>query len=1103
MSADETGIRFETDPVVFELQREGWKELQEVVLLVPRSLGRPEPGRVTIEPPTTEKKFRFVADPPEWEAASDDPEDADRLTVRVVCSGGQEGEQDSALLTVILGPDVKAQVRLVAGVNCVLPLSEVLREEYRELRPDLAEKLDEAVPPGGGTMDVGMDEERVRKLYGVLHKDSEGLAAVCFSGGGIRSATFNFGILQGLATLGLLGKFDYLSTVSGGGYIGSWLSSWIHRSGAGEVMPKLAAPLPDPECPEPAPVSHLRRYSNYLTPKLGVLSADTWTLVSIVIRNLLLNALVLLPALAALLALPLLALSRVPRAWDMKPDALFGIAFALGTIGLFFENLLRASAVARPGVKSPAWTRAFLPLGLLPLLAGTAFLVVAVDRFAPSGAFTFGEVFLRCAIWAIAMPLLAYLAAVVLQKPLLGRRQAFPVSDISALLMAGAVITCVYSGILAHWAGPLVRMNLYLYPILGPGLILGPLLLGKTLFIAFASPAAEYTRGPSTELGDADREWWARWSAWILIVTVSWTIGSALVYFSPFLLHETEARLAAWLSASGLGALTSLLAKSGQTDKDGNASPWRRWALAIAAPLFCLVLLIVISDGSQQLMGKVFSREASAKETKAANDLPVITAAVAEEAPPTAASAATGKEAAGTAAARKEEEKKKKVWLTSPAAYPPFMGKLWQVLLTIGALYLLGAAMGYFINVNRFSLQAMYRNRLVRAYLGASNTRRRPNLFTGFDPEDNVRMHELRQNRPLHVVNMALNLVAGKELAWQERRAECFTATPLHCGAARLGYRRSQVYGGPRGISLGTAMATSGAAANPNMGFYSSAPVTFIMTLFNARLGIWLGNPGKIGRFSYTRTGPRFSNRVIFGEALGQTDSSHPYINLSDGGHFENLGLYEVVRRRCRFIVVCDAGGDPTVSFNDLGNAIRKIRIDLGIPIDFKDRIHIFPKPAAGAQVPPEARYAALGRIHYDQVDGKDAPMGTILYIKPAICDNEPYDVVSYAKDSATFPHETTADQWFSESQFESYRVLGRAALLKIAGYDPAHPATLPDLAAFEAKVEAYLSKPEPAMPKVEVILPPGILATSASAAVQPLPGEGNGGAQPKQPGIA
>ena len=1050
MSASSVGIRFETDPVVFELQRQGWRDQQDIVLLVPKSMGVIEPDEVRIEPAETPHKFRFTADKPEWEESPEDQDEPNRLRIGVTCSGGTDGMEDAATLT-LRWKSGTAQVRLLAGVNRVLPLPEVLREEYRELRPDLAAQLDALaandanVPPAGDGVEVDQDKERLRQLYGVLHADRDGLAALCFSGGGIRSATFNLGVLQGLASLGILDRFHYLSTVSGGGYIGSWLSSWIHRSG--DVAPLLAGPQPDPAAPETGPLRHLRQYSNYLNPKLGVFSADTWTLVAIVVRNLLLNALVLLPILAALLTLPLLALSRVTK-FQIGADPLFITAFAFGTLGLFFENLLRASAEPRPGKEAPAWSRAFLRLGLVPLLIGTAFLIVAVDRYAPGGDFTFQGVLLRCAIWAIGMPLLAYLAAVVLQKPLLGRQQSFPVSDLIALVSAGAVITLVYAGILSQWAAPLVSQQLYLYPILGPILVLGPLLLGKTLFIAFASPAEEYSGGRFSAYGDADREWWARWSAWILISMLTWSLGSALVFFAPFLVGETKARIAAWIAAGGLGALTSLLGKSGGTDKEaGDASPWRRYALALAAPLFCLALLVVVSATTQDLLIKVFGKQAHATASEQA--------------------LLTATEVSQETAEDEIPEESSGAWLTTLADHPPFSGKAWQVLLAVASLLGFGTVMGYFVNVNRFSLQGMYRNRLVRAYLGASNTRRRPNLFTGFDPHDNLRMHELRKNRPFHVVNMALNLVAGKELAWQQRKADVFTATPLHCGAANLGYRRSQVYGNQQGLSLGTAMATSGAAANPNMGFYSSPPVTFIMTLFNARLGIWLGNPGKLGRYTASRSGPRFSSRVIFGEALGFTDSSHPYVNLSDGGHFENLGLYEMVRRRCRFIVVCDGGGDPACAFNDLGNAIRKVRIDLGIPIDFDQRIHIYPKPATGKEPRPDARYGAVGTIRYSQVDGAGVPDGTLIYVKPSICGTEPYDVTNYATSSPTFPHESTADQWFDETQFESYRALGKAEILKMAG-----PGPVPDLADFLKKMEKYVGPPEAALPKVEVILP-------------------------------
>ena len=121
-----------------------------------------------------------------------------------------------------------------------------------------------------------------------------------------------------------------------------------------------------------------------------------------------------------------------------------------------------------------------------------------------------------------------------------------------------------------------------------------------------------------------------------------------------------------------------------------------------------------------------------------------------------------------------------------------------------------------------------------------------------------------------HVVNIALNIVSTKRLAWQERKAESFTVSPLHCGSRLSGVPRSEEYGdGPRhkpktdfkaskrefGISLGTAMAISGAAVSPNMGYHSSPSIALLLTLFNVRLGWWLGNPGKAGKNTYTAKG--------------------------------------------------------------------------------------------------------------------------------------------------------------------------------------------------------------------------------------------------------
>jgi hypothetical protein len=201
------------------------------------------------------------------------------------------------------------------------------------------------------------------------------------------------------------------------------------------------------------------------------------------------------------------------------------------------------------------------------------------------------------------------------------------------------------------------------------------------------------------------------------------------------------------------------------------------------------------------------------------------------------------------------------------------------------------------------------------------------------------------------------------------------------------------------------------------MGYHSSPVISFIMTLFNARLGSWLGNPGTHGVKTWQEDGPRSAIGSLVREGFGLTNNRSPYVYLSDGGHFENLGLYEMILRRCRYIVVLDSGCDPKFTYEDLGNALRKIRIDLNIPIEFDE-------PLIDGLRGLKKR-AAVARIDYPSVDGPSAQTGYILYFKPMVRKNESPDVLSYYAGCQAFPHESTSDQWYTESQTESYRMLG------------------------------------------------------------------------------
>jgi hypothetical protein len=983
-----------------------------------------------------------------------------------------------------------------------LQLCQVLLEELRLLRPHDAVLRASHFRGRGCLADLfklihswSAEKEEAKEVTETSGAGTRPLTALCFSGGGIRSATFNLGVLQGLAKVGLLGGFDYLSSVSGGGYISSWLARWVHFEGHETVARRLAACAPlDPEVPEPEQVTYLRRYSNYLTPRLGALSADTWTLIAIGVRNILLNWLVLVPLLTAPVLVPLLAVARWPAVPHGAWIWLIVAAYLLEGVGLYFVSRFRdtgmgtqperataapadgsaaaagaagaaaaaagkaAGAAGQPAAAAaaakPAHSPPFLGLGLLPRLAALPPLLVgfylSLDLPGPGSTGPRGPswscLLLPSLVWAVGLPLVALWAAGL---PSRRRQPSVLWWDSGALLIAGSLEAALLAKVFSGWAPTLAASPhpLY-YAILGPGLVIGPVLLGRTLFVALAS-VAEHFR--TQDLGDSDREWWARWSGWALISGVVWIVGSALVLLAPSLLASVRAQVAAALSAGGLGALVALLGKSASTPAKeeasgataGNAGGGGRLTsvmLALAAPLFVVMVVLCLSTAAQHVLAKLPGEHAwpepgdsCAQRAPAAGSpqavgnlrLEVAFGAPAGGAAPQPLRAEYQVQGGGGASASAW------CWID------PYRAGGGTELAAIAVLLLLGFATGYPVNINRFSMQAGYRNRLIRAYLGASNGKRRPNLFTGFDPKDNVALHELGRNRPFPVINITLNLVRGGNLAWQERKAESFTASPLHCGSSQLGYRPTRSYGGHDGLTLGTAVATSGAAANPNMGFNSSPAITFIMTLFNVRLGAWLGNPCTSGRYApYKRSGPRFSAIQLLAEAFGWTDERHPYVSLSDGGHFEDLGLYEMVRRRCRYILVCDAGADPGYGFKDLGNAIRKIRIDFGIPIVFEDRVYILPKQSSGQAASDEARYCAVADILYGAVDDGGVN-GTLIYIKPSIVQQPspatPFDVTNYARFSRDFPHETTADQWFTETQFESYRALGEDAVSAIA----------------------------------------------------------------------
>jgi len=959
-----------------------------------------------------------------------------------------------------------------------IPLHQILEEEY--------EALHGALPPEYHETNKTCDQ----RLAAIIKKVHELVAigrpraAICLSGGGIRSATFGLGVLQGLSRHRLLRRFHYLSTVSGGGYIGSWLSAWItrHPGGLVGVEEQLAnqgtVPTGSAERilnPEPRPIKHLRNYSNYLSPKLGLLSADSWTLAATYIRNLLLNWLVLVPMLGAMLMVPRFLVAILNRAPVESRSLWLWLFFALGAIGALI-------ATAYVGWNRPSTTDSrrgqtdFLIGCLLPLALSAVFLTTywswlrrpkaeellreraAAMQKAPEPSSDdkaegraiaqlpttlsggergpqltigvnipesesarpvappinssesvenqvsnfFGIKFPSSRVPFLMYGVLTHLTGWFfygLRKPKTNRAVASPRYRLFEFLLILA--TGVVAGLLAWLSAarlfPDPSLHSELYCTLAAPLYLVLFLLSLTLFAGLSS----------LWTSDEDREWWARMGAWVLIVCAAWAVLNGTVIFGPAAISKIPEYLASLGGISGI--ITLVLGRGSSTPATekkpgtGPAAHAKHIAATLAAPVFALFLVASLSALTSLLLVWL-SHQVGLNIDRGwshASQFRTLPDGIFSHL---------------------------KVVLFTP---------WWFVLTVATILAVISFLLAAVINANKFSMHAMYRNRLIRAYLGASRPdgQRTPNLFTGFDHADNPSMTDLwpqpatvqdsppQPNALLHVVNIALNLVSGEELGWQERKAESFTATPLHCGNRKLGYRRSAEYGGPGGISLGTAITISGAAVNPNMGYHSSPVVSFILTLFNVRLGAWLGNPGKAGNKTYRSKFPSWPARTTIEEAFGLTTDTNPYVNLSDGGHFDNLGLHEMILRRCHFIVISDAGCDVDFTFEDLGNAVRKVRIDMGVPVEFYKPFRLYSR--SEKELSAQGRYCAVGLIKYSEIDGEEAPDGLLVYIKPAVYGNEPRDVYQYARQNELFQHQPTSDQFFSESQFESYRKLG------------------------------------------------------------------------------
>jgi hypothetical protein len=342
---------------------------------------------------------------------------------------------------------------------------------------------------------------------------------------------------------------------------------------------------------------------------------------------------------------------------------------------------------------------------------------------------------------------------------------------------------------------------------------------------------------------------------------------------------------------------------------------------------------------------------------------------------------------------------------------------IWDDRTDWGLMGLFGVLLVYWllVDINLTAAHSFYRDRLSKAYLFRVT---RSGVVEHFDQQKLSELNTEGSVAPYHLINVALNLQGSKDPSLRGRNTDFFIFSKRFTGSLRTGFLATkEVEGYDGNLNLGTAMAVSGAAAAPNMGVTTMKSLVFVMTLLNIRLGYWLPNPQRAKGASWLtrlalRRGP--GPKYVLKESLGRLNLDGQFVNLSDGAHIENLGVYELLRRRCTFIISVDGESDPNMRFGGLVKLLLYARIDMGIEVD------IDLDPLRKDEQGVSSRHWVLGTIRY--ADGKT---GHLLYIKSSITGDEYEYVREYRERNPEFPHESTADQFFDETRFEAYRALG------------------------------------------------------------------------------
>jgi len=726
------------------------------------------------------------------------------------------------------------------------------------------------------------------------------LCGLALSGGGIRSATFNLGVLQALVETKLLQGIHYISAVSGGAYIAGWLEAHLRRGPAERVFDIKDGPLS--ESVDNVAVRHLREFSRFLLPRIGFTESESW--------------LFLFRALTA--AVPTLLL-----------------AMALIAFGYGGWLLVAMASAARPDVA----VITFAVLTLVLLSCGKA-----------------------------------------TKAQFLGKTQKVKWALAVHTILVAAVATALYVGVRDriadwvvegwHWGPPTVRLHTFDWQ----HLLVRPDYRWHYLATCLQAPAA----------------WFGTGLAW----------GASLAFSSILLRKQTEdPKQRFWESLLRPNRLR--LEKDSITSKLlFVACVWLAltgvWLLThelVAAP-FGKLSLTAIVPGYFALLGWAIART---KDSPSKIVLGRARDILQHATPQVLVYVLCFLGVAGIAAVEHRLIDRFDPYLVLPLVPTVAAGTIFLI--------------AFGVEPHVISLHEWYRGRIARAFLSD------PEQVAATDglhrtveqPSDDWKLVVDQSQKPLLLVCCAANDQRGDRLKDLGRGAESATLSSL--GLYTANEWSTLPLKNHRAITLADALAASGAAFNSAMGAMSvrlGPVVSFLMSAFNLRLGLWV-------RRRLPRSG-EWAGWQVVAEMLALTSlAPKAPVHLSDGGHFENTGIYELVRRHCRYIIASDCGQDEGSNHDDIGNAIRKVRQDFGVDIELElrdcgpDADGVAPQPIT------------VGTIHYGPAD-----KGILIVIKPLLTADAPPDVRQYANRNRHFPNETTGDQFYDDAQWEAYRRLGK-----------------------------------------------------------------------------